>query len=194
MKSKIPFVLFTIIIILIILALINPKVRLEANFQAFLAFVALIIISIHFRKNRLSDLSYILLFFYFVILALGMKYTYSRMPFTENLGFERNHFDRIAHFSLGFFPVIAIREMLIRNIKVKRKGMIFILSVAVVMTFASLWEIMEAAGSVVYGDAPDKFMGMQGDVLDSEWDMLSALLGAVSGYFLFRRIHDRNLL
>src|SRR3990172_5780105 len=60
-----------------------------------------------FSYNRfpLSDLSYIVIFLFMSLHAVGAHYTYANVPFgfwMQNvLHLSRNHFDRIVHFSFG---------------------------------------------------------------------------------------------
>jgi putative membrane protein len=47
--------------------------------------------------------------------TIGGHYIFERVPFgfiTELFGFSRNHFDRLAHFTVGFYA-FAIAELLL---------------------------------------------------------------------------------
>ncbi len=43
------------------------------------------------------------------------------------------------------------------------------------------------------GEAAESFLGTQGDVWDTQWDMFLALLGALLSLTLLSRLHDRQL-
>ena len=43
------------------------------------------------------------------------------------------------------------------------------------------------------GHAADAFLGTQGDVWDTQWDMLCALVGALTALVVLGRAHDRSL-
>ncbi|MFJ8689339.1 DUF2238 domain-containing protein [Micromonospora wenchangensis] len=43
------------------------------------------------------------------------------------------------------------------------------------------------------GSAADDFLGTQGDVWDTQWDMFLALVGAITSLALLSRWHDRQL-
>ena len=47
--------------------------------------------------------------------------------------------------------------------------------------------------AVLGGSAADAFLGTQGDVWDTQWDMFMALVGATSALLLLARLHDRQL-
>jgi len=42
-------------------------------------------------------------------------------------------------------------------------------------------------------DLGDKFLGTQGDIWDTQWDMFLALVGAVITLALFAKRHDREM-
>ena len=44
------------------------------------------------------------------------------------------------------------------------------------------------------GAASQDFLGTQGDVWDTQWDMLLALIGAISAQVLLNDLHDKQLL
>ncbi len=39
----------------------------------------------------------------------------------------------------------------------------------------------------------EEFLGLQGDILDTQWDMLMALTGSLIAEFIFYKIHDRHI-
>ena len=73
-----------------------------------------------FSYNRfpLPDLSYIVIFLFMSLHAVGAHYTYANVPFgfwMQNvLQLSRNHFDRIVHFSFGLLMAYPIREVFLR--------------------------------------------------------------------------------
>ena len=52
------------------------------------------------------------------------------------------------------------------------------------------WPINDPVGT---GEAATDFLGTQGDVWDTQWDMFLALVGAVVSQGLFSRLHDREI-
>ena len=70
-----------------------------------------------FRKFRFSNLAYGLIFIWIYWHTVGGHYTFANVPFgwvTELLGSDRNHFDRIGHFVIGFYAY-AMAEWLLRK-------------------------------------------------------------------------------
>jgi putative membrane protein len=46
---------------------------------------------------------------------------------------------------------------------------------------------------LIGGASSESFLGNQGDVWDTQWDMLLALIGAITALFVLARAHDRSL-
>jgi len=150
-----------------------------------------------FTRFRLSPLLYRLLFVHAVILIVGGHYTYAQVPvgfWVEDLfGLARNHYDRLGHFAQGFVPAILAREILLRRSPLPRGKWLFFLVVCVCLAFSALYELIEWWAAVLGGDSAEAFLGTQGDVWDSQWDMFFALLGALSAQSMLGRAHDRSM-
>jgi putative membrane protein len=43
------------------------------------------------------------------------------------------------------------------------------------------------------GAGAEDFLGTQGDVWDTQWDMFLAMLGAITAQLVLRGVHDRQL-
>lgn len=48
--------------------------------------------------------------------------------------------------------------------------------------------------AILGGESADAFLGTQGDVWDTQWDMFLALFGAVVAQLILSRIHNRQLV
>ena len=150
-----------------------------------------------FSAFRLSPLLYRLLFLHAVILVVGGHYTYAKVPIgfwaQDLLDLSRNHYDRIGHFAQGFIPAILAREILVRLSPLPRGKWLFFLVVCFCLAFSAFYELIEWWAALIGGDSAESFLGTQGDVWDTQWDMFLALLGAISALLLLRRVHDRSL-
>lgn len=146
---------------------------------------------------RLSPLLYRLLLLHAVILMVGGHYTYAKVPvgfwMQELLDLSRNHYDRLGHLAQGFVPAILAREILVRLSPLRRGGWLFFLVVCVCLAFSAFYELIEWWAAVIGGDSAESFLGTQGDVWDTQWDMFLALLGAISAQILLGRTHDRSM-
>ncbi|HUR26992.1 MAG TPA: DUF2238 domain-containing protein, partial [Planctomycetota bacterium] len=57
----------------------------------------------------------------------------------------------------------------------------------------ALYEFVEWWTALASGEAATAFLGTQGDVWDTQWDMFTALIGALSAQMALARLHDRQL-
>jgi len=149
------------------------------------------------RRVPLSRLLVWLLALHALILVLGGHYTYAKVPLgfwaQDAFGFARNHYDRLGHLAQGFVPAILAREILLRLSPLRRGRWLFFLVTCVCLAFSALYELLEWWTAVVAGDSATAFLGTQGDVWDTHWDMFLALLGALSAQLTLARAHDRSL-
>lgn len=145
----------------------------------------------------LTALAYRLIFAHSLILMIGGHYTYERVPLGEwardLLSLERNHYDRLGHFTQGFVPAIIAREILLRKSPLPPGGWLFFLTAAVCLAISAAFEFVEWGAATMLGQSADAYLATQGDVWDTQWDMLCALLGALSALVLLGRRHDREI-
>jgi putative membrane protein len=135
-----------------------------------------------FRSFRFSNLAYGLMAFWIFWHTMGGHYTFANVPFdfiTDLFGAERNHFDRIAHYSVGFYAYPIVEFMLRRRLCGPVTATLF--GLFAIMAAAAGYEIIEWWYAVLEGgDAGIEFLGSQGDIWDAQKDMLLDTLGAVS--------------
>ena len=148
------------------------------------------------RRFRFSNTAYVLMSVLVYMHTIGGHYTFERVPFgfvTDLFGFERNHYDRIAHFSVGFyaFPIAELlhQKRLVRSVRVLALFPIF-----AIFTVAAGYEIVEWIYAVLEGgESGAAFLGSQGDEWDAQKDMLADGLGAICATLLYLALHRRSL-
>jgi putative membrane protein len=176
---------------------IHPYDRTTWVLEVLPILVGVPILIATWRRFPLTPLVYSLLFVHALILMLGGHYTYARVPLgfwvRDLLDLGRNHYDRLGHFAQGFVPAMLAREILLRKTPLRRGGWLFFLVTSVCLAFSACYEFTEWWAAVVGGSAADAFLGTQGDVWDTQWDMFLALLGALTAQLLLSRWHDRQL-
>ena len=173
---------------------LNPKdywIEIAVPIGGFVA------LALTYRRFRFTPLSYLLMLGEALVLVVGAHYTHERVPVFDWLkpvfGWQRNHYDRFAHFAVGFLMVIPVREMLSRLTPLRGRALGF-LAVVCLLAFAGFYEITEWWIAVVASpDTADAYLGSQGDPWDAQKDMLMDTLGALAGILLLRRAHDRAL-
>jgi putative membrane protein len=93
----------------------------------------------------------------------------------------------------GFEPAILAREILMRKRAVNGRGWLLLCVTAICLAFSACYEFIEWWASVAQGSAADAFLGTQGDVWDTQWDMFMALIGALCAQLALGRLHDSQL-
>jgi putative membrane protein len=85
------------------------------------------------------------------------------------------------------------REVLLRRSPLRRGKWLAFLVVCVCLALSATYELIEWLAAVLGGSAADAFLGTQGDVWDTQWDMFMALVGATAALLGLSRLHDRQL-
>jgi len=195
MKTKIA--LLIVFFIVLIWSAITPKDYFTWFLEVFPAFIGLAILIATFKRFRLTNMVYVLICIHACILCVGGHYTYAEVPLFDDikelLGQSRNNYDKVGHFAQGFVPAIIIRELLIRKQVLMQKGWLNFIIVSICLAISALYEFLEWFVSVATGEAGDSFLGTQGDIWDTQSDMLIATIGAIISLVLLSKTHDRQL-
>ncbi|MFC3340208.1 DUF2238 domain-containing protein [Paracandidimonas soli] len=143
------------------------------------------------RWFRFSNASLLLILLFLALHTLGSHYTYSEVPYdrwwealtghTLNslFGWERNHYDRLVHFSYGLLLAYPIREFFLRVVEV-RGFWAYFLPLDVTLSTSALYELIEWGAAAMFGgELGMQYLGTQGDVWDAHKDMALAALGAL---------------
>jgi len=170
---------------------IQPWHRSTWLLENLLVFAMIAFLSATHRRFPFSRVSYTLIFVFLCLHAVGTHYTYTEVPydawcealtgrsFNGLVGWERNNYDRVVHFSYGLLLVYPLREVLVRVANV-RGSWSYSLPLAVTMATSMLYELMEWGTSVLFGGGSGlAYVGAQGDEWDSHKDMAVASLGAL---------------
>jgi putative membrane protein len=194
---KLRIALLAIVVVVLVLSGIGPYDRLTWWLEVAPVLIALPLIVATHRRFPLSTLAVVLIAIHAVILCVGGHYTYARVPIgawvSEQLGWQRNHYDRLGHVAQGFVPAILAREILLRTSPLRRGGWLTFLVLCVVLAISALYELVEWWSALLNEEAAAAFLGTQGDVWDTQWDMFLALLGGVAALLTLSRTHDRAL-
>ena len=186
-----------VICIAIIVSGIHPYDLGTWLMEALPVIIVLPILVMSYRRFPLTLLLYFGIFLHALVLLLGAKYSYARVP----LGFEiadwlslsRNPYDKIGHFFQGLVPAIAAREILIRHQFIIHKAMRVFVIICIVLAISATYELIEWAAALALGQGAVEFLGTQGDPWDTQSDMFCALLGAITALVLFSSLHQRQI-
>ena len=196
-RRREPVVLLAVGLALLAVSGIHPKDRYTWFLEIVPILAALPVLLLTARRFPLTRLAYRLIFVHAIVLMVGGHYTYAEVPigfwFRDLLGLARNHYDRLGHFVQGFVPAVLAREVLRRKVGLPPGGWLFALVTCVCLAISATYELFEWLMAVLSGSAAMAFLGTQGDVWDTQWDMLIALIGAVTSQLVLAHRHDREL-
>jgi putative membrane protein len=149
-----------------------------------------------YRRFAFSNLSYGLFGVFLTLHLVGAHHTYSETPFgfwlQHALDLERNHYDRIVHFSFGMLIGYPLQEWLVRVTRVRR-GWAYLLTLIVVLGFSGFYEALEGLVAVVVSpELGMAYLGTQGDVWDAQKDTGLAFAGAIIAMGVSAWVHSRR--
>ncbi len=111
--------------------------------------------------------------------------------FNSLVGWERNNFDRVVHFSYGLLLAYPIREVFQRVARLRGFwGYFFPLDIT--MSTSMLYELVEWGAAATFGgELGQAYLGTQGDMWDAHKDMAFASLGALIAMLITAAINVR---
>ncbi|MDX1671425.1 MAG: DUF2238 domain-containing protein [Balneolaceae bacterium] len=170
---------------------IDPHDRADWALENVLAILFILYLAATYRSFPLSRISYTLIFIFLCFHEVGAHYTYAEVPYDsffrnylgfsldEWMGWERNHYDRLVHFSYGLLLAYPVREIYCRIASVEGFWAYFF-PFDLVMASSMVFELFEwGAASYFGGDLGIAYLGTQGDVWDAQKDMALATTGAL---------------
>ncbi|EQA13658.1 DUF2238 domain-containing protein [Glaesserella parasuis] len=186
----VPLFLAIVITVVSVWSGFNPTDRAVWYAEVMPIFVVFALLLLTYQRFQFSGLAYVLMSLWMIMHLIGAKYTFANVPFDwanqylTFLGEDRNHFDRVDHYIIGFYSY-PMAEWLLR----KRKcglGVAFFFSLFFIMSVAATYEIIEWQYAVIEGgNAGIEFLGSQGDIWDAQKDMLADTLGAITALIIY---------
>ncbi|MGG2397255.1 DUF2238 domain-containing protein [Pseudomonas sp. SH1-B] len=173
------------------LAGMAPQDRVSWVLESALPILLLLGLSIAWPWLRFSPGAYLAILALLVVHELGAHYTYAKVPYDQWLrslsgqslddamGWRRNQYDRLVHFSYGLLIAVPLRELLLR-LTPMRGGWLILLTLSLVMSTSASYELIEWIGGEYLGkDQARAFLATQQDPWDAQKDMALALGGAI---------------
>lgn len=170
---------------------IHPWYRQDWLLENLLVLVAVPLFVVTAPRLRFSNGTYLALFAFLVLHAIGAHYTYSLVPYdrwaegltggtvNELFGWQRNHYDRLVHLCYGLLVTPAAVE-LFRAVAPPRGVWRLLLPVLFVMSHSTIYELVEWGAAVAFGgELGVAYLGTQGDPWDAQRDMALATLGSL---------------
>ena len=140
--------------------------------------------------DRLSLKAYIGVSLFILLHIIGARWIYSNVPYQSffesigidihelfNINSQRNHYDRLVHFSFGLLMVPFLFE--IYRVRIENTIISLVFAWLTIQTFSMFYEVFEWLLTVIIpGEGATDYNGQQGDVWDAQKDMALAMLGS----------------
>ena len=157
-----------------------------------LTFLFISTIFLTYKKFQFSDFSYTLMTIYILLHIYGAEYTYAENPFgywlKDTFHLQRNHYDRIVHFSFGFMLAYPMRDYF-KNHFQWPTWVCWVLPCEITLSFSAMYELIEwMVADIFFPSEGDAYLGTQGDIWDSQKDMAMAFTGAIIAMILYSSI------
>ena len=196
--SSIHFFLLLVVMLVLIWSLIKPEEGYRVlSMETLPSVVVLIFLISRYNRFRLTTVSYVIITLLVILTFIGGHYSYSKVPlFTwikDYFDLQRNYYDRFGHFLKGLMVIVIIEILLRKTVLLKSKTTNFI-ALCITLAIGALYEIIEWASTKIgkEGKATKDFLGMQGDIWDSQKDMALLLVGSILSLF-FTKIFYKKL-
>ena len=183
--------LFLLFLIFFAGSCLEPPYRqflLMQHVPTVLAALLLAALSSRFVISRLSFSSIVL---FLCLHTLGARYLYSYTPYdvwseqmlginiSETFGFQRNHYDRLVHFSYGLLLAIPIQEFERRHLRLS-VAISSVLAIECIIATSASYELIEWLVAIIFTpEWAEQFLGHQGDIFDAQKDTALATAGAL---------------
>jgi putative membrane protein len=148
-----------------------------------LVIIFLSVLALTYRKFTFCDLTYTFIFVYLSLHIYGAMYTYAENPFgywmKDTFHFQRNHYDRMVHFSFGFMLAYPMRDFFLNKMAFPN-WVGWLLPIEITLSFSCLYELVEwSVADIFFPEQGIAYLGTQGDSGDAQKDMFMAFCGAV---------------
>ena len=158
-------------------------------------FLGAIYLIASYKKEPFSNNAYFLIFIFCLLQTVGAHYTYALVPagdwVSDMLGIERNHYDRLVHFSFGFLLALPLIEILKSQVNYKNTVYKHLLIVLIFFGFGGLYEVIEwmYAWYNQGNEASDAFLGhkVTSGMRKKTYSLLALGLGYIYSFLPPRR-------
>ena len=192
--SQVTFKIKTALLFILIATSILFWVKSEYPNQQLLQHLGTLLVSLiliaDLILDRLSLKAYIGVSLFILLHIIGARWIYSNVPYQSffesigidihelfNINSQRNHYDRLVHFSFGLLMVPFLFE--IYRVRIENTIVSLVFAWLTIQTFSMFYEVFEWILTVIIpGEGATEYNGQQGDVWDAQKDMALAMLGS----------------
>lgn len=196
-NKRFHLILLVVVVAAYFISAVQPYDRFAWLGQSTPAVLYVLLLVVLYPRFRFTNFTYVLVTLHVLLLLYGAHFTYSNNPLFQSLadlfGWERNYFDRLGHFMQGFVPAFLFKEFYSLGGYVKKGRVLILIVILSCLGLSAAYELGEFALIQILNVPIDAVMGTQGDVFDSYWDMLWALIGSIAALTIFGKIHLRKM-
>lgn len=193
-------IMIAVFVIVWVITAINPVDWKDWLLENILPVLLIGALAFLYRAFPFNNVSYLLITVFLILHAIGAHYTYQHTPVDDLIKqifhTKRGFYDRIVHMAFGLLLAYPMREVAIRAMKL-RSIWPYVVTCAVLLASSAFFEIIEMGVSLLAkSQLGAKYLGLQGDPLDTQKDMLMALIGALLSVGLmgwYRYLRHRKL-
>lgn len=170
---------------------INPIYPIEQALHSSLTVIGFYILWWYHKNNQMTDKDFFLIVLFISIHSIAARWLYTNTPYNQwiqslfgfslnqQLGWKRNHIDRLVHFLYGFCFTPSIVSYVINKYKQSLKNGFYV-AVALIMLTSLWYEWFEWLIAILLSDKnAESYNGQQGDIWDAHKDMLIATVGSL---------------
>lgn len=165
--------------------------------EAGMCVAGLIVLICTYKRFPLTDITYFFILVHTIVLFVGAHYSYAEVPafnwLRDELGMQRNNFDKVGHFMQGFVPAFIAREIFIRLNILNKKSWLSFIVVCICLAISAFYELIEWWVAILSNDGAEAFLGTQGYEWDTQSDMFLAMIGAICMITLFSKLQDKQI-
>jgi putative membrane protein len=188
----------TILLLVFVWSAIQPYDRATWWLEVLPVLIALPLLIFTYFRFQFTRLAYSLMLLHAIILLVGGHYTYAEVPLfswlRDTFDWSRNYYDRVGHFAQGLVPAVIAREILLKQSPLTQGRWLFFIVCCICLSISACYEFVEWWVAVLSGTGAEAFLGTQGDVWDTQWDMFIALCGAVIAQISLVRLQDHQMM
>lgn len=189
-KFRIKTALFVSLMFISILFWVKSEYPNQQLLQHLGTLLVSLILIADLIADRLSLKAYIGVSLFILLHIIGARWIYSNVPYQSffesigidihelfNINSQRNHYDRIVHFSFGLLMFPFLFE--IYRVRIENTVISLVFAWLTIQTFSMFYEVFEWLLTVIVpGEGSTDYNGQQGDVWDAQKDMALAMLGS----------------
>ena len=139
--------------------------------------VLLLFFILTYRRFRLSNVSYTLIFFYFFLHAIGAHYSYD-VPEGSPLFFSFIRYDRLVHLCFGLFMYYPFKDAYLKLTKTV-KTLEYLIPFMIIVAIGSIYELWEWVFTLFNPLLGMQYSAFGNDFFDTQKDMALSFLGAL---------------